>query len=221
MVCIIIGSCNLRLPIWNCRLWPPPVCPGLSDSYHLVHQILTTTIVFSPDGIHQTLHHWIECFCSILFHRSIMVCIFTHTRAKPHLLVIPIQVCKKSQHAWKLQFEWNSSICPYSASHIVCLSCTNKCHHISHNSMMSVTVGHYLMVSLWMLRYHMTQGGYSIGFLAYWSWCCDLTGWDQHFLLSIRLEIWNWPHLLSCQWHSWIRLPLWVSCPPQLVQELE
>jgi len=58
---------------------------------------------------------------------------------------------------------------------------TDETHQQPQNSTHSVTVGHCSMVSLWMLRYHTTQGGYSIGFPAHQDWCWDPRVWDSHF----------------------------------------
>jgi hypothetical protein len=46
-------------------------------------------------------------------------------------------------------------------------SWANETHQKSQNSRNSVRVGHRLMVSLWMLTYHTTQGRYSISFPAH------------------------------------------------------
>jgi len=79
-------------------------------------------------------------------------------------------------------------------------------------------VGRYVMVSLWMSRYHMTQGGYSIGFLARQYCWSDPCGWDLHFRCAIRWRVWNRFHVSSRRWHFWRSQPLWALLPPEYVQ---
>jgi len=86
--------------------------------------------------------------------------------------------------------------------------------------MNSRRVGRYLMVSLWMLRYHMKHGGYSISFTACQYWCSDPHGWDSHFRRAIRWRVWNPFHVSCCWWHFWRSLPLRALLTPGLVQGL-
>jgi len=82
--------------------------------------------------------------------------------------------------------------------------------------MNSVRAGHCLMVSLWMLRYHTIQCGYSIRFPACQSWCSDPPGWDLDFWRATSCPVWNRLHVSSRQWLSWRSLPLWAGWPPRL-----
>ena len=84
--------------------------------------------------------------------------------------------------------------------------------------MHSRRVGHCLMELLQMLRYHPTQGGYSISFLALQYWCCGHWGWDSRLGHARSCQVWNRFHVSSCQWYFWRSHPLWVLLPPGLVQ---
>jgi len=75
------------------------------------------------------------------------------------------------------------------------------------------------MVSLWMLRYYTTQGGYSIGFPANHYWGSNPRGWDLHFWRASS-PVWNRFKALSHRWHSWRSLPLGAFLPPRLLHGL-
>jgi len=88
--------------------------------------------------------------------------------------------------------------------------------------MSSVRVGHYLMVSLWMLRYRMNEGGYSIGFCGssrlvfrFWwvrfgfSACNKLMLWkfDSYVISSMtRLNVSATPGIVITRIGSWVEL---------------
>jgi len=69
-------------------------------------------------------------------------------------------------------------------------SCTNLKHQISPNSMNSMRVVSCLIVFLWMLRYHMKQGRYCIGLLAWQCWYSDPGGWHLILLHPTRSPNW-------------------------------
>jgi len=101
-----------------------------------------------------------------------------------------------------------------------CLSCSNQTHQKSQNSMSSVRVGRCVMVSLSMLRYHTTEGGYSFGFPPNQYRCSDNHGWDSHFLCATSQCVWTQFHILSHWWHSWMSLQLRALSLPGLVPGL-
>jgi len=84
---------------------------------------------------------------------------------------------------------------------------TDETHQNSQNSTNSVRAGHCLMVLLWRLWYHTTQGGYSISFAACQCWCSDTGGWDSHFRRAMIWRVCNLFHLSSRWWQSWTSLP--------------
>jgi len=86
--------------------------------------------------------------------------------------------------------------------------------------MNSWRVARYLMVSLWMLRYHMTQGAYSIGFLACQDSYADRRGQGSHFRSAISWRVGNQFPMSFRQWHFWMSLPLRALLPPGLFHGL-
>jgi len=99
-------------------------------------------------------------------------------------------------------------------------SCTNATHWTSQNSVNSMRVGHCLMVSLLMLRYHTTNDRYCIGCLARAYWCTDPCGWDSHYLCVSSQWVWNRYHMSSHRWISWKSLQLQALSSPGLVQSV-
>jgi hypothetical protein len=65
---------------------------------------------------------------------------------------------------WLEVWIWFSHLSRFASQHCF-LSCTDETHQMSVNSTNSVRVGSCLIVSLSMIRYILTQGEYSIGFL--------------------------------------------------------
>ena len=66
----------------------------------------------------------------------------------------------------------------------------------------------------------MSQGGYSISFLAHQYWCSDLRGWDLHIRRAISWQVWNRFRVSSRRYRFWRCQPLWALLPPELVQGL-
>jgi len=75
----------------------------------------------------------------------------------------------------------------------------------------------WMMASLWILWYHTTQDGYSIGIPACQYCCSDSCGWDSNCRCATNWPVWNWFQISSCRWHSWRSLPLRALWPSRLV----
>jgi len=73
---------------------------------------------------------------------------------------------------------------------------------------MSVTVGHCLLVSLSMLRYHTNEGGLSMNLLAHQFECSDCRGCNCDFPHLKYSVVWNWRHMSSWLGHHWMSLQL-------------
>ena len=78
----------------------------------------------------------------------------------------------------------------------------------------------YLMVSLWVLRYHTTPGAYCIGFPTHQYQYWDSHWWDSHFRSGTSWPVWIRFDVSSRRWQSWWSLPLRALKPPRLVQGL-
>ena len=177
---ILLQYPNKRFPIRKFWFWPPPDWPGLHNLDNLVCYILLSVFVLSPDCMHRTLHSGIQCIGAMHFHHSIIFWIFRRTWKQPHRQKTPVieRMATPTLQLFDVWIQFSHSS-QFASPHYFS-SCTDKTHPISQNSMNSVRVGHCLMVSFWMLRYHTTQGGYSIGFMARQDWCLDPRGWDWH-----------------------------------------
>jgi len=219
-VCILRQALSKWFPIRKFRFWPPPHCPGLCNLDHPVCCILLNILVISLDGVHQTLHSGIPCLGAVLFYHSLILWIFRRTWKQPCRLKTPVIEWMESRCCIELKFESNSRIHRNSPAYTVFSSCTGETHQISQNCINSVRVGCCLMVSLSMLRYHTTQGGYSIGFLAHQYWCSDPHGWDSQLQRAASEWGWNRFHMSSRRWHSWMSLQLRELLPPGLTQKL-
>jgi hypothetical protein len=88
----------------------------------------------------------------------------------------------------------------------------------SRNSMHSRRVFYYFMVLLWMIWYHTTQGGSSIGFRAHQYWHSDRHGWDSHIRGAISCQDWIQFQMSSRRWLSSRSLQLRALLPPGEVQ---
>ena len=76
-----------------------PVCRGLFS-----------VLVFSPDGMHQTLHSGIQHLSTMIFHHSFILWIFRRIWKQPHRLKTPVREWMESQSCTDLKFESNSRI---------------------------------------------------------------------------------------------------------------
>jgi len=127
-VCIVLWYPHQWLSGGKLLFRPPPYRPSLCNLYHLVWGILLRFFVFSLDGIHQTLHYGKQFICTMLFHHSLVLCIFRVTwKQSPCLITLVIEWmeswcscdlnfesnlpihCNLPAHTFFVLYRWNSS----------------------------------------------------------------------------------------------------------------
>jgi len=88
-VCIVLRWLNVRFPFGLFRFLQPPYRPKRSYLYHPVPRIVFSFFVFFPDSIPHTLHSSRQYLCTMLFHHTIILWIFSHTWKQSHRQVSP------------------------------------------------------------------------------------------------------------------------------------
>jgi len=109
-MCLLCHYPTKEFPICEFGFWPPLHRPGLCIFNYPVYCILLRVMVFSLDGIHQTLHSGIQCLSAMLFHHSLILCIFRCTGKQPHCPKTPVIEWMESQSCRDLKFQSNSRI---------------------------------------------------------------------------------------------------------------
>jgi len=100
-------------------------------------------------------------------------------------------------------------------------SCSNETHQTSATSRNCLRFVHWLIVSLWILRYHMKQSEYFSCELAHQYWCSDCDGWDSYFLHLMCSQDWNQYWITSCRCQNWMSRWLQALWPQGLVEGLK
>jgi len=83
---------------------------ALCDWDNWACRTLKCFVVFSPNGMHHTLHHGMQCIGNVIFHHSIILSIFRCTGKQPHHLIAPIQMWMESWCCCDLKLELKSNI---------------------------------------------------------------------------------------------------------------
>jgi len=109
-VCFLLWYPDKWLSIGQCQFWPPPSHPWRCNLNHLGSCILLSFIIFCLDSMHHTLHSWLHCLSTRLFHHSIMLWIFRRTWKQPHHLKTPAMEWMESRCSCDLKFQSNPRI---------------------------------------------------------------------------------------------------------------
>jgi len=80
---------------------------------------MLSILVFSPDGMHQTLHCGIQCIGAVHFHHCLILWIFRCTWKQPHCLITPVIEWMESRRCSVQKVESNSRIRYNSPAHTI------------------------------------------------------------------------------------------------------
>jgi len=104
-VCILLRYPNKWFSIGKSWIQPLPYHPKLCNLDNPVHHIQVSCIVCSTDSIHRTLHAWIQCVCTMLFHRRILWWILRRICKQPYDLTTPVLQWMEFRSSCDLKFE--------------------------------------------------------------------------------------------------------------------